>query len=154
MKNPTETPKDFALLLRESGHKATPGRLSLLQVLAKASRPLTIPEIAAAIEAAGGSLNQATLYRALEALLDVDIVRRVDMQHAHAHYELTASAQHHHHLICKSCGHIEDVERCDIHEIEHTVLKKSKFFASIQSHSLEFFGYCKKCAMNTNTKNK
>jgi Fe2+ or Zn2+ uptake regulation protein len=136
------TKAQFTLLLRESGHKATPSRLSLLQILAKADHPLSIPDI---LRQAGGRLNQATVYRALESLVEVSIVRRIDMQHTHAHYELAAGAKHHHHLICKHCGKVEDVDTCDVEDIERSVLKKSKSFASIQNHSLEFFGLCKKC---------
>jgi len=140
----TEVTKEYlAAMLRKSGHKATPGRLSLLLVLAKADRPLAIHDI---IDASKKGLNQATIYRALESLLDAGIVRRVDMQHAHAHYELSEGAKHHHHLICKRCGRVEDVEHCDERTIEQAVLKKSKAFASIQTHSLEFFGLCKKCS--------
>ncbi len=134
----------WSTLLRESGHKATPGRLSLLQVLHAADTPLNIPEILKRLK---GGINQATVYRALESLSDVGMVRRVDMQHAHAHYELAVGNKHHHHLICKYCGKIEDVEHCDVNAIEATVLKKSTSFATIQSHSLEFFGLCKKCAL-------
>ncbi len=137
--------KHFAFLLRENGHKATPGRLSLLQVLAKANHPLAIHEI---IDALGGSVNQATVYRALESLREVSIVHRVDMQHEHAHYELVNTEKHHHHLICKKCGRTEDVDQCDAKEIEKSVLKKSKSFATIEHHSLEFFGICNKCAKN------
>lgn len=136
------TKERFAAILRKSGYKATPGRLSLLLLLAKADHPLAIHEIT---EGSKGGLNQATIYRALETLCGVGIVRRVDMQHAHAHYELAEGAKHHHHLICKQCGRVEDVEHCDVAAIEQAVLKKSKAFASIQTHSLEFFGLCKKC---------
>lgn len=139
----TEVSKEhFSALLRQNGHKATPGRLSLLLLLAKADRPLAIHDI---ILYSKGGLNQATIYRALDSLLSVGIVQRVDMQHAHAHYELALGAKHHHHLICKQCGRVEDVEHCDVSAIEQAVLKKSKLFASIQTHSLEFFGLCKKC---------
>jgi Fur family ferric uptake transcriptional regulator len=132
----------FAAILRKSGHKATPGRLSLLFLLASANRPLAIHDI---IDESKKGLNQATVYRSLESLLEAGIVRRVDMQHAHAHYELAEGAAHHHHLICKHCGRVEDVENCDVSAIEKTVLKRSKSFASIQTHSLEFFGLCTKC---------
>lgn len=132
----------FKELLRGNGYRVTPGRLSLLQVLAKADRPLAIHDI---VHELGARLNQATVYRALEALVGVDIVRRVDMQHVHAHYELSSKEIHHHHLICKKCGQVEDVERCDVTDIERTVLRKSKSFAAVHSHSLEFFGLCHKC---------
>lgn len=131
-------------MLRESGHKATPSRLSLLQILAKADAPLSIPSI---IKESRNSLTQATLYRALESLVDVGIVRRIDVGHTHAHYELESSEKHHHHLICKSCGVIEDVELCEVSDISTSVLRRSKKFTKIQGHSLEFFGVCKKCAM-------
>ncbi len=139
-----EQKTQFATLLREHGHKATPGRLSLLQVLHTADTPLSIPEI---LKRLRGEINQATVYRALESLSDVGMVRRIDMHHAHAHYELAIGNKHHHHLICKHCGKIEDVPHCDVSDIERTVLKKSKSFAMIQDHSLEFFGLCKKCSL-------
>jgi Fe2+ or Zn2+ uptake regulation protein len=141
MKN-IPTKERFTLLLRKNGHKVTPGRLSLLQVLAKADHPLSIPEI---MKNAGTSINQATLYRALEAFTEVNIIRRVDLHHPHAHYELAAGTSHHHHLICKQCGHIEDVLECDTKDIEKTVLRRSRSFATIEKHSLEFFGLCNKC---------
>lgn len=139
----TPTKERFSLLLRESGHKVTSGRISLLQVLAKADHPLAIHEI---LEQLGDRLNQATVYRALESLVEVDIVRRVDLHHTHAHYELVSGEKHHHHLICKKCGMIEDVLECDAKDIEKTVLKRSSSFAVIEKHSLEFFGLCNKCA--------
>jgi Fe2+ or Zn2+ uptake regulation protein len=138
----SQNKEKFSMLLREGGYKATQSRLSLLQVLAKADKPLSIASI---VKEVGSSVNQATLYRAVEALADVGIIRRIDMQHPHMHYELAGGKKHHHHLICKKCGRIEDVENCDVTEIEHAVLKKSKHFSVIQTHSLEFFGLCIKC---------
>jgi Fur family transcriptional regulator, ferric uptake regulator len=138
-----QTIEKFAILLRKEGFKATPGRLSLLSILAKADHPLSIGSI---LEELRGSLDQATVYRALETLADVGIVRRVDIGHGHADYELSEGERHHHHhLICKSCGKVEDVDYCDAAEIENAVLKKSRAFSKIDTHSLEFFGKCKKC---------
>ena len=139
----TLTPKNFSVILRDNGYKATPARLALLAVLKNADHPLTIQEL---LKELGGKVNQATIYRSLESLLAVSIVRQVDMQHGHAHYELHSGQAHHHHLICRSCGQTEDVQQCDIMAIEDSVLKKSRTFASIEEHSLEFFGMCKKCA--------
>ncbi len=144
----TLTHEKFSLILHDNGYKATPARLSLLAVLKNADHPLTIQEI---LKQLGGKVNQATVYRSLESLLAVSIVRQVDMQHGHAHYELRSGTSHHHHLICRSCGLTEDVPQCDIVAIEKGVLKKSRVFASIEEHSLEFFGQCKKCT-KTNKK--
>ena len=134
--------KNFSLVLRELGYKATPARLNVLTVLKSADHPLTTQEI---LKKLGGKVDQATIYRTLESLLAVSVLRQVDMQHGHAHYELLSGATHHHHLICRACGQTEDVPQCDIAAIEAQVLKKSRSFASLEDHALEFFGKCKKC---------
>ena len=139
----TTQEKEYTLLLRTHGYRVTLGKLSLLETLAKSKRPLATQDIVHEMQ---GSLNQGTIYRALESLVNAGIVRRVDMQHAHAHYELAANRAHHHHLICKKCGRVEDIEQCDVTAIEKKVVKKSAAFASITEHSLEFFGLCKKCS--------
>lgn len=137
-----QTIEKFSSVLRANGYKATPARLHVLSVLKSADHPLTTQEI---LKKLGGKVNQATVYRTLESLLAVSIVRQVDMQHGHAHYELLSGSTHHHHLICRSCGQTEDVPRCGIEAIEASVLQKSKTFANIEDHALEFFGQCKKC---------
>ncbi len=133
----------FSAVLRENGYKATPARLLLLAVLKNADHPLTTQEI---LKKLGGKVDQATVYRTLDSLLAVSVVRQVDMQHGHAHYELRLETEHHHHLICRSCGLTEDVPECNIALIEQAVLRRSIKFAGTLDHSLEFFGRCKKCA--------
>ncbi len=135
--------RTFDDLLREGGSRATPGRVAILEVLKSADRPLSIAHIAKKLDA---SLNSVTLYRALDALMDSGIVRRVDLRHSHAHYELLVGVPHHHHIICKKCGAIEDVENCAIEAFRRSVVKRSKQFHLVAEHSLEFFGVCNQCA--------
>jgi len=136
---------DFAELLRKSGFKATPGRIVLLKMLAKHTRPLSLIAIGKELD---GKLDQATVYRALEAFVEKGMVKRVDLGHAHTHYELAEGRAHHHHLVCKTCGTVEDVSVCVAEPVEKSVLKKSKSFSSVDDHSLEFFGTCKDCTYN------
>lgn len=131
----------FIQLLRDVGLKVTPARLRLLDVLSKNDRPLTVTEIAAKLP----DVNQVTIYRALVALGEVGIVRRVDVQFAYTHYELVATKKHHHHAICSMCGRIEDVDACLPRSLEKEVLGKLKDFSSLTSHSLEFIGRCNTC---------
>ena len=90
----------------------------------------------------GNTLNPATIYRALEALVNAGVVRKVDFQHSHTLYELIEGAQHHHHLLCQGCGKLEDVAGCDPKRLERTILRRSRDFKEIHSHSMEFFGRC------------
>lgn len=136
----------FKELLRGANQRATPGRIALLETLEKSTRPLSTRGIA---EKLPRSLDQATLYRALEALTGAGIVRRVDFQHDHAHYELASGKTHHHHLICEKCDTVEDIEECSAEKLGAMLLKKSKKFGSIKNHSLEFYGICNSCIKNS-----
>ena len=130
-------------ILRAAGYKATAGRVALLDTLARANRELTIAEIQKLLKK---KIDEVTIYRALEALASSGIVRRVDFRHAHAHYELAAGKEHHHHLICTSCGKVEDIAVCRTDRLEKEALARSTAFANLKDHALEFFGMCKKCA--------
>lgn len=131
--------------LRKHGSRATPGRIAILDILKKRKVPMSI---AALMEEPSIKTNQTTLYRALESLADSGVVRKVDLGHPHVHYEIIEGVPHHHHIICNSCGKIEDVENCSPEDLEKRVLKISKTFHIIKNHSLEFFGTCKNCVKN------
>lgn len=135
--------KELVALLRSGGFKATPGRLALLSVLASSAKPLGVPEIVAQLK---GEMDQATVYRALDALYRSGILRRVELEHTHAHYEVVIPGDHHHHIVCTICGRIEDLPECATDDLEQQALTRTKAFATISRHSLEFFGVCRKCA--------
>jgi len=133
--------KKLASLLRIAGFRATSGRIELLEALAALGKPVTVAQIEKKLK---GRLNAVTLYRALEALAAKNVIRRVDLQHDHAHYEFTPDS-HHHHAVCKKCGLVEDIEVPHSPAPEKEALKASKKFFAINAYSLEFFGLCKNC---------
>jgi len=130
-------------VLRTHGFRVTSGRMKLLAMLEKAAKPLSIQAIRKLWR--GRKSDQATLYRTLNDLALAGIVKRIDMNTGTAHFEYTPDHPHHHHLICTGCGTIEDVEGCEIPNIEKTVARHSKNFGEIYSHTLEFFGRCLRC---------
>lgn len=133
---------DFPTLLRKSGLRATEGRIQVLRILAGEKEPITIDEIK---EKIGTNLDTVTLYRALEALKSARIVERMDLQHGHAHYELLAGRPHHHHVVCRSCGLVEDIEVPHAAQLEKEAARHAKRFVVIDAYSLEFFGLCTNC---------
>ncbi len=88
-------------MLRDAGFRATYGRVALLEALARSQKPLRVE---AAAKAVRGKLDLTNTYRALEALCEASLVRRVDLGHAHTHYVLAARSRHEHQFICASCG--------------------------------------------------
>ena len=133
---------NFPSILRQSGLRATAGRIRLLEVLSAEELPVTVEKLERKL---AGHLDMVNLYRALEALREARIVDRMDLQHGHAHYELIIGRPHHHHAVCRSCGTIEDVEIPHVAEPEKIAQLQAKKFSVIDSYTLEFFGLCTNC---------
>lgn len=130
-------------VLRTAGFRITAGRLGLLALLETVGSPLSIQGI---LERwSGKAPNTATLYRSLTDLHTAGIVRRIELGTGMVHYEYTPHRPHHHHLICNSCGVVEELERCLLGSVETETLSASHVFKSIYSHNLEFFGECTQC---------
>jgi Fur family ferric uptake transcriptional regulator len=141
---PTLTQKyDLASLLHGVDLKATRSRLALLQILQEAEKPLAVHDILNRTKEK--SADQATIYRTLKELKEANIIRQIDFQHGHAHYELTSRGDHHH-LVCEKCRKVEDINDCSIPAIQKKIRGENGFL--VRRHSLEFFGLCKKCQKN------
>jgi Fe2+ or Zn2+ uptake regulation protein len=132
----------FAVLLRARGLKATPQRLSLLEVLSRQHAPLALHEIHEHMEE--GTANLSTLYRAVHDLQKAGLIRSVDFRHTHAHYELVTDVEHHH-IICTHCGMVEEYASAFCKKVTQDAWVHSKSFASISDHSFELYGVCKQC---------
>jgi Fur family transcriptional regulator, ferric uptake regulator len=132
--------------LREAGQRYTSGRRQLVTVLERARKPLPIGEIVRA----SGDLPQSSIYRNLAVLEQTGIVRRVITEEEFGRYELTEEfTEHHHHVICSSCGKVEDVTipgplESTMDETMDKVARKAGF-AEV-SHRLDLIGICRDCA--------
>lgn len=91
--------------LRDDGQRYTTGRRRLVDVLDGSHRPLTAAEV---LEE--GALAQSSAYRNLSVLEGCGVVRRIAGADEFTRFELAEDlTAHHHHLICTSCGSVEDV---------------------------------------------
>ena len=85
-----------------------------------------------------------TVYRSLESLVQMGLVQAVDLGDGERRYEVVAPGEHHHHLVCKSCGESTHLDSCLVEDMEEAIRKKYKF--TIDSHIFEVFGTCEACA--------
>ena len=138
--------QEVAERLRRAGQRYTPQRRRLIDILARAGDPLTIPEI---IRRHRG-LPQSSVYRNLGDLEDVGVVRRISTDEDFGRYELTEDLTgHHHHLVCSSCGRTTDItlaaglER-DLDTALDAVAREADF-ADV-GHRLDLIGTCADCA--------
>jgi len=131
----------FDQVLVTAGLKQTRARQALLAIFAAENRPLDVPEILNLLKKQHVSVDQATVYRILEIFLQKRIIERFEFLEGKFRYEL--SGIEHHHLICETCGRIDDISDCSISTLEKEILEKKGF--TTKHHSLEFFGVCQTC---------
>lgn len=137
------TQEELVTMVQEAGLRVTGHRLTVLLAVAKVRQPITVYELVEVLRKKH-NIDQATVYRNLSSLHEVGLLRRLDFNHGHAHYELeTGRASHQ--LVCSKCETIEKIEGVSIDDAVKKMLRKSKKFKNITTHSIEIYGVCKKC---------
>jgi Fur family ferric uptake transcriptional regulator len=97
-----------AELLRERGVKVTAQRLAVLRAVS--DRPhLTADRVFEAAKNEIGTISRQAVYDALRILLDNDLIRRIQPAGSAARFE-DRTGDNHHHLICRICGRLVDVD--------------------------------------------
>jgi Fur family ferric uptake transcriptional regulator len=131
--------------LRAVGQRYTPKRRALVEMLRKAGNPVATADLAAG----PSRLPQSSVYRNLVVLEQAGVVHRVVTDEEFARYELAEDlTEHHHHLVCRSCGTVEDVtvppgfERFMAQTVSD-VAGRSGF--SAVGHRLDVIGTCREC---------
>lgn len=131
--------------LRELGQRYTANRRAIVEQLADAGRPLTIPELLGLRD----ELAQSSAYRNLALLEQAGVVHRIVTGDDHARYELAeALTHHHHHLICSTCGSVEDftvsasLEQSLTGALRH---EAERHGFTTAEHRLDLLGTCARC---------
>ncbi|WP_372735233.1 Fur family transcriptional regulator [Nocardioides sp.] len=137
-----ETGEDWRARLREQGYRLTPQReliLSAVNTLGHA----TPDEVLAEVHRHSSAINVSTVYRTLEVLEELGLVR-------HAHLSDRAPTYHsvreheHFHLVCRNCHQVISVDP-DVLSPVLTRLEADLGFTTDVGH-LTFFGNCKECS--------
>lgn len=141
--------------LKNQGYRVTGPRRALLRLLSTTTEPLSVQEMYAHVnptpdegEDPEEEINLVTVYRFVNLLVDLGLVRRVEFGQGYYRYERSESQDgpHHHHLVCQRCGKIEDFHGCDLASLTHRLESESGF--RIERHQLELYGVCPQCQTN------
>lgn len=136
----------FRTQLRDAGLRVTGPRLSVLGVLANATTPLSHAEVADKLEDAG--IDRATIFRNLQDMVEVGILRRSDLGDHIWRYELTGEGgahaiDGHPHFVCSSCGTVSCLSGATV-----TVKASKSAPATVRKgqFELQLRGICDACA--------
>jgi Fur family ferric uptake transcriptional regulator len=119
-------------------------RAAVARALAAAEGFQSAQVLHEAMRRSGESVGLTTVYRHLQALADageVDVLRNADGESV---YRRCQGGDHHHHLVCRSCGATVEVTGPAVEKWATTVAAKHGF--RDVSHTVEVFGTCPSCA--------
>jgi len=128
--------------LRKRGYRLTPQRHMILSVIQEAEEHLSIDQIMERTQLRNPYVSLSTVYRTLELLRELGLVRENHLPGEQPHYE-AAEGTAHHHLVCRGCRtviHLDDTLLGDLHE----ALQSQYHFHGL-TLDLVAAGYCDTC---------
>jgi Fur family transcriptional regulator, ferric uptake regulator len=129
--------------LKHSGLKATLPRLKILDVFQKntGQRHMTAEDVFKALLAEGSDIGLATVYRVLMQFEQAGLLTRSHFESGKSVFELN-EGQHHDHLVCLTCGRVEEFYDPEIEKRQRAVAQARGF--ELQDHSLALYAACTK----------
>ena len=134
----------FQAYLRSRGLKMTRAReLIFMEILSAPGIHPNADEIHRRLRARKKKVGLATIYRTLNHLVRSGLVSAVDLGEGHSHFEPEGNETAHGHLICLSCGRVQEFAQTGIQEAIREVGQEKGY--RFDKFSLQVFGFCRDC---------
>ena len=128
--------------LKNSGLKATLPRIKVLEVFQKGlQRHMSAEDVYKHLLTEGADVGLATVYRVLMQFEQAGILSRNHFEAGKAVFELN-EGKHHDHLLCLTCGRVEEFYDADIEARQRLVAEQRGF--ALQEHALSLYAVCTK----------
>src|SRR3954470_18998597 len=120
-------------------------RRAVIELLGQQNCCLTAQEIFDGLRASGRRIGIASVYRILDLLTSEGAVQRIELGSGTARYEpVWPSGDHHHHLVCDSCGKVEAFEDPGLERRLSRVEQQSGY--TVPAHGVGLHGSCGECS--------
>jgi Fe2+ or Zn2+ uptake regulation protein len=128
--------------LKNKGHRITKAREAIIDMFVLHASPVTAKQIEDYLLKRSIEVNKATIYREITFLSKEHIISEVYLSPNMLFYELS-DRSHHHHVICITCGRIEDIHVNKEENLIDVIEKKTNY--KMAGHLMEFYGTCHNC---------
>lgn len=142
-----EASTDIAATLRQAGLRVTAPRVAVLSEL-HAGQHLTADQVALGVRARIGAISTQAVYDVLGALTRAGLLRRIEPAGSPTRYE-TRVGDNHHHVVCRRCGAISDVD-CIVGEPPCLDPSDAGGFV-VDEAEITFWGMCPRCQTHPTT---
>jgi Fur family ferric uptake transcriptional regulator len=130
--------------LEREGYRLSGPRSAVVETLDDLGCSVTAKEIADRLHDQGQDIGVASIYRTLELLDKLRLTRRVDAAEGIARYEPhNPSGQHHHHIVCDSCGQVTAFEDPELERAIDRLAGRVDY--AIDGHDVTLRGECPAC---------
>lgn len=136
---------DLFRTLTARGFRLTTARRVILDALVASGGHLTADELTDLVRLRSTGIGRMTVYRTLDLLCDLGLLRPVYQGTGAAHYILLHNG-HHHHLICSGCSRVIEFDECALGELPAQIA--GRFGFRVEGHLLELYGVCAACDQN------
>lgn len=134
--------EEFEHSLRELGFRLTPQRLLILSVLQGTDEHISAEEIHSLVRQRYPFVDISTVYRTLDVLKGMGLVMETDLGEGRVRYHWAEKGRHHH-LVCRQCGAVMDLEE-SVPQMLGEALRREYGFQADLAH-LAIFGRCRRC---------
>jgi Fe2+ or Zn2+ uptake regulation protein len=126
----------------EAGYSNTAARRAVIAAVCEAGGQAEPAALLALGRAHHPALGLVTVYRTLDVLLALGLVRKLHREDG-CHSYAAATHHHGHHIICQGCQRAIEFEGCDMDGLIAAVEAQTGF--QVRGHWLEMFGLCPEC---------
>jgi Fur family transcriptional regulator, ferric uptake regulator len=131
--------------LAAAGYRSGGARSSVVELLARQSCCLSAQEIFDRLRAARRPVGIASVYRTLDTLAELRLVKRVEAGDGVARFERAdPGGEHHHHLVCRDCGKVEAFSDPSLERAIGRVAGGLGY--DVDEHEVVLTGACADCA--------
>ena len=138
---------DAAAVLRERGIQVTAQRLAVLRAVSGQPH-ITADAVADVVRTEIGAISRQSVYDALSMLVSEGLIRRIQPSGSPARFE-DRVGDNHHHLICRSCGRVVDVD-CAVGSVPCLTPSKDRGY-QIDEAEVAYWGRCPDCVKPSRT---
>lgn len=129
-------------VVADSGYRLTAARRAIIETLVNCGGHVTADDLASLVRAAAPSVGRMTVYRTLDLLSGLGVIRPIYQGTGAAHYILMTEGSHHH-LICSRCHGVIEFDDCLASGLAERLGRRFNFH--MHSHLLEVHGLCEAC---------
>lgn len=132
--------------LEEAGYRLTGPRRAVADLITQREGHFTAADLVDDAIGRRPAIARATIFRTLEVLEGVGAIERIDLPSGDHAYIACEPADHHHHVVCSTCGRAADVDDTGLAGVVSKIAAESGY--RIDVHRLELFGLCPTCQLD------